>query len=315
MTRSVAAPHVGIWMYENGGGREIEQRLVHALAERGIQTSTGLNLRDARAKDGQISCNGVVMEQLDAFLSYNAGQQTQFQVYLYQALSQAIPTLNNYEAFALAEDKFRTSHLLNSQGICTADYRLCHKNDMDGLKQALRDFGGKLIYKPTDGWGGVGIVKIDSEQALDMLLPFLSRTDLRYFYVERFIDYDNTDYRIDVVDGKFVGCYGRKAPKDDWKTNITSGGSVFVREPDDEVVDLAIRAANTLGLEIAGVDLIYDREREEYVVLEVNTIPAFATPEQEALGINFNQAKIDAMVELIERTATQKSALHTHKVA
>ncbi|TMP37797.1 ATP-grasp domain-containing protein [Pseudoalteromonas rubra] len=315
MTRSVAAPHVGIWMYENGGGREIEQRLVHALAERGIQTSTGLNLRDARAKDGQIICNGVVMEQLDAFLSYNAGQQTQFQVYLYQALSQAIPTLNNYEAFALAEDKFRTSHLLNSQGICTADYRLCHKNDMDGLKQALRDFGGKLIYKPTDGWGGVGIVKIDSEQALDMLLPFLSRTDLRYFYVERFIDYDNTDYRIDVVDGKFVGCYGRKAPKDDWKTNITSGGSVFVREPDDEVVDLAIRAANTLGLEIAGVDLIYDREREEYVVLEVNTIPAFATPEQEALGINFNQAKIDAMVELIERTATQKSALHTHKVA
>ncbi|MCO7189400.1 MULTISPECIES: ATP-grasp domain-containing protein [unclassified Pseudoalteromonas] len=315
MTRSVAAPHVGIWMYENGGGRDIEQRLVHALAERGIQTSTGLNLRDARAKDGQIICNGVVMEQLDAFLSYNAGQQTQFQVYLYQALSQAIPTLNNYEAFALAEDKFRTSHLLNSQSICTADYRLCHKNDMDGLKQALRDFGGKLIYKPTDGWGGVGIVKIDSEQALDMLLPFLSRTDLRYFYVERFIDYDNTDYRIDVVDGKFVGCYGRKAPKDDWKTNITSGGSVFVREPDEEVVELAIRAANTLGLEIAGVDLIYDREREEYVVLEVNTIPAFATPEQEALGLNFNQAKIDAMVELIERTATQKSALHTHKVA
>ncbi|KAF7788639.1 MULTISPECIES: ATP-grasp domain-containing protein [Pseudoalteromonas] len=315
MTRSVAAPHVGIWMYENGGGREIEQRLVHALAERGIQTSTGLNLRDARAKDGQITCNGVVMEQLDTFLSYNAGQQTQFQVYLYQALSQAIPTLNNYDAFALAEDKFRTSHLLNSQGICTADYRLCHKNDMDGLKHALRDFGGKLIYKPTDGWGGVGIVKIDSEQALDMLLPFLSRTDLRYFYVERFIDYDNTDFRIDVVDGKFVGCYGRKAPKDDWKTNITSGGSVFVREPDDEVVDLAIRAANTLGLEIAGVDLIYDREREEYVVLEVNTIPAFATPEQEALGINFNQAKIDAMVDLIERTATQKHALHTHKVA
>ncbi|MCF2907738.1 MULTISPECIES: ATP-grasp domain-containing protein [Pseudoalteromonas] len=315
MTRSVTAPHVGIWMYENGGGREIEQRLVHALAERGIQTSTGLNLRDARAKDGQISCNGVVMEQLDAFLSYNAGQQTQFQVYLYQALSQAIPTLNNYDAFALAEDKFRTSHLLNSQGICTADYRLCHKNDMDGLKQALRDFGGKLIYKPTDGWGGVGIVKIDSEQALDMLLPFLSRTDLRYFYVERFIDYDNTDYRIDVVDGKFVGCYGRKAPKDDWKTNITSGGSVFVREPDDEVVELALRAASTLGLEIAGVDLIYDREREEYVVLEVNTIPAFATPEQEALGINFNQAKIDAMVELIERTATQHNALHTHKVA
>ncbi|WP_440056549.1 ATP-grasp domain-containing protein (plasmid) [Pseudoalteromonas sp. T1lg65] len=311
----MAASHVGIWMYENGGGKAIEQKLVHLLAERGIQASVGLNLRDARAQDGKIMCNGVVMEELDAFLSYNAGQQTQFQLYLYQVLSRTIPTLNNFNAFSLAEDKFRTSHLLSSHGICTADYRLCHKNDMDGLKSAIRDFGGKLVYKPTDGWGGVGIVKIDGEQALDMLLPFLSRTDLRYFYVERFINYDNTDYRIDVVDGKFVGCYGRKAPKDDWKTNITSGGSVFVREPNQEVVDLAIQAANILDLEIAGVDLIYDREREQYVVLEVNTIPAFATPEQEALGLNFNNTKLNAMVELIEKTIQRKSGIHSAKVA
>nr|WP_247682536.1 ATP-grasp domain-containing protein [Pseudoalteromonas sp. MMG013] len=302
-------------MYENGGGSAIERKLVHALAERGIQTSTGLNLRDARAQGGEVICNGVAMEQLDVFLSYNAGQQTQYQLYLYQVLSQAIPTLNNFNAFSLAEDKFRTSHLLSSHGIATPDYRLCHKNDIDGLKGAIRDFGGKLVYKPTDGWGGVGIVKIDGEQALDMLLPFLSRTDLRYFYVERFINYDNTDYRIDIVDGKCVGCYGRKAPKDDWKTNITSGGSVFVREPGQEVIDLAIQATQLLGLEIAGVDLIYDREKEEYVVLEINTIPAFATPEQEALGINFNQNKLDAMVDLIDKTVQRKLALHSAKVA
>lgn len=311
----MTAPHVGIWMYENGGGSAIEHKLVHALAERGIQTSTGLNLRDARAQGGEIVCNGVAMEQLDAFLSYNAGQQTQYQLYLYQVLSQTIPTLNNFNAFSLAEDKFRTAHLLSSHGIATADYRLCHKNDIGGLKAAIRDFGGKLVYKPTDGWGGVGIVKIDSEQALDMLLPFLSRTDLRYFYVERFINYDNTDYRIDIVDGKCVGCYGRKAPKDDWKTNITSGGSVFIREPGQEVIDLAIKATQLLGLEIAGVDLIYDRDKEEYVVLEVNTIPAFATPEQEALGINFNQSKLDAMVDLIDSTVQRKLALHSAKVA
>ncbi|MDK1289688.1 ATP-grasp domain-containing protein [Pseudoalteromonas umbrosa] len=315
MTAVSRAPHVGIWMYENGGGKEIEQQLVHALAERGILASTGLNLRDARARDGGIECNGVAMEQLDAFLSYNAGQQTQYQLYLYETLNETIPTLNNYRAFALAEDKFRTSHLLNSHGIYTPDYRLCHKNDMDGLRAALHDFGGKLVYKPTDGWGGVGIVKIEGEQALDMIMPFLSRTDLRYFYVERFINYDNTDYRVDIVDGQFVGCYGRKAPKDDWKTNVTSGGSVFVREANDEVVELALKATKALGLEIAGVDLIYDREKEQYVVLEVNTIPAFATPEQEQLGLTFNQAKIQAMVGLIEKTVLNKTSFQSAKVA
>jgi ribosomal protein S6--L-glutamate ligase len=171
------------------------------------------------------------------------------------------------------------------------------------------------VYKPTEGWGGVGIVKIDSEQALNMLTPFLTRTDLRYFYVERFINYDNTDYRVDVVDGQVVGCYGRKAPKDDWKTNITSGGTVFVRELNDEVAELALKATAILGLDIAGVDIIYDREFERYVVLEVNTIPAFATPEQEKLGINFNGKKIDAMVNLIEKRAFAELTKKQSKVA
>ncbi|WP_042144634.1 MULTISPECIES: RimK family alpha-L-glutamate ligase [unclassified Pseudoalteromonas] len=304
----MAIANVGLWLYENGGGSQIQTKMVDALKQRDINCVTGLNLRDAYARDGNIFCNGIIMEELDLFLSYNAGQQSQYQLYLYEAISQSIPTINNYAAFALSEDKFKTAHLLNNHSIATPEYRLCHKNDTHGLKKAIKDWGGKLVYKPTDGWGGVGIVKIEGEQALDMLLPFLSRTDLRYFYLERFIDYDNTDYRIDIVDGQLVGCYGRKAPKDDWKTNITSGGSIFVREPNDQVVNLAKRAADLAGLEIAGVDLIYDREQERYVVLEINSIPAFATPEQEKLGLNFNNKKLDAIVNLIDRTVSQSTS-------
>jgi len=42
-------------------------------------------------------------------------------------------------------------------------------------------------------------------------------------------------------------------------------------------------------------------EREEYVVLEVNGISAFATPEQEKLGLDFNKKKIDLIVDMIDR--------------
>ncbi|PAJ72948.1 hypothetical protein CJF42_18555 [Pseudoalteromonas sp. NBT06-2] len=304
----MALANVGLWLYENGGGTQIQTKMVDALKQRDINCITGLNLREAYARDGNIFCNNIIMEELDLFLSYNAGQQSQYQLYLYEAISQSIPTINNYAAFALSEDKFKTSHLLNNHTIATPEYRLCHKNDTHGLKTAIKDWGGKLVYKPTDGWGGAGIVKIEGEQALDMLLPFLSRTDLRYFYLERFIDYDNTDYRIDIVDGKFIGCYGRKAPKDDWKTNVTSGGSIFVREPNDEVVALAKQAVDLAGLEIAGVDLIYDREQERYVVLEINSIPAFATPEQEKRGLNFNTKKLDAIVNLIDKTVFQSTS-------
>ncbi len=61
-----------------------------------------------------------------------------------------------------------------------------------------------------------------------------------------------------------------------------------------------------VGTDIAGVDIIYDLEREEYVVLEVNGIPAFATPEQERLGLDFNNKKIDLIVDLIDRRTKKR---------
>lgn len=45
----------------------------------------------------------------------------------------------------------------------------------------------------------------------------------------------------------------------------------------------------------------YDMGKEEYVVLEVNGIPAFSTPEQENMGMDFNGKKIDLIVDLIDR--------------
>lgn len=300
-------PTVGLWMYRNGGGSEIQQQIVKMLNDKNIKTITDLDLANANARGGEIICNGVTMESLSAFFTYNAGEQSPYQVYLYQALSKTIPTLNNYQSFAITEDKFLTAHLLNRSNIRTAEYRLISQIDIPLLKNAVREWEGHVVYKPTDGWGGNGIVKIEDERSLDVLIPFLNRIDMKHFYLEKFINYDKTDYRVDIVDGEFVGCYGRSAPADDWKTNITSGGSVILREPNDEIIELAIKAAKVTGLEIAGVDLLFDLDTQEYVVLEVNGIPAFATPEQEQLGLNFNKLKIQKIVDLIERTVEENS--------
>ena len=296
---------VGIWMYQNGGGDKIERKLVKKLNERGIETFTGLNLRQAHVKKGHIYHNKLKVDKLDLFFSYNAGEQTQYQVFLYEALSRVIPTVNSYSAFELTEDKFQTSFLLQHHGVPTPEFRLHHRDDNHYLEKIIKKWK-KMVYKPTDGWGGVGLTKIENQDTLDMLLPFLNQMDLRFFYVEKFVNYDNTDYRVDIVDGQFVGCYGRRASGSDWRTNITSGGSVFLREANDEVINLAIKAADICGCDIAGVDIIYDLEREEYVVLEVNGIPAFATPEQEKMGLNFNDKKIDLIVNLIDKKTKNK---------
>ncbi len=291
---------IGMWLYQNGGGDVIGKKIIKKLKERDIYTIDDVNLRSATAKNGNIVHNGIKLNKLDLFFSYNAGEQTQYQVYLYQALNRVIPMINTYDSFALTEDKFHTSFILRQNGILTPDYRLCHRDDTAELRKTIKKWD-KMVYKPTDGWGGVGLTKIESEANLDMLMPFLNQMDLRYFYVERFVTYDNTDFRVDIVDGEFVGCYGRKASGTDWRTNITSGGSVFMREPNDEIINIAKKASKICGTDIAGVDIIYDLEKEKYIVLEVNGIPAFATPEQEKMGLNFNNKKIELIVEMIDR--------------
>ncbi|WP_373036865.1 RimK family alpha-L-glutamate ligase [Sulfurimonas sp.] len=296
---------IGMWLYSNSGGDKIGKKIIKKLKERDIETIDNINLRHATAKNGNILHNGEKLNKLDLFFSYNAGEQTLYQTYLYQALNRIIPMINSYDAFALTEDKFHTSFVLRNNGIQTADYKLCHRDDSEQLRKIIKKWD-KMVYKPTDGWGGLGLTKIESEATLNMLLPFLNQMDLRYFYVEKFIKYDNTDFRVDIVDGEFVSCYGRKASATDWRTNVTSGGSVFLREADDEIIKIAKKACKACGVDIGGVDIIYDLEKEEYVVLEVNGIPAFATPDQEKMGLDFNNKKIDLIVNLIDRK-TKKS--------
>ncbi len=291
---------IGMWLYSNGGGDKIGKKIIKKLKERGIETIDNINLRHAIAKNSHILYKDIKLDKLDLFFSYNAGEQTQYQMYLYQALNRVIPMINTYDSFALTEDKFQTSFVLRNAGVKTADYKLCHRDDGHQLKKIIKKWD-KMVYKPTDGWGGVGLTKIENEANLDMLLPFLNQMDLRYFYVEKFINYDNTDFRVDIVDGEFIGCYGRKASGTDWRTNVTSGGSVFMRDANDDIIAVAKKAAKVCGVDIAGVDIIYDREKEEYIVLEVNGIPAFATPEQEKMGLDFNEKKIEKIVELIDK--------------
>jgi len=297
---------IGMWLYKNSGGDAIGKKIIKKLRERDILTIDDINLRYATAKNKNIVHNKIKLNKLDLFFSYNAGQQTIYQAYLYQALNRMIPMINSFDAFQLTEDKFQTSFVLRNAGVKTADYRLCHRDESDeNLHKILKRWGG-MVYKPTNGWGGTGLSKIEDEESLQTLLPSLNQSNTREVFVERFINYDNSDFRVDIVDGHYVGCYGRRASGTDWRTNVTSGGSIFMRECNEDVLKVALDAAKACKTDIAGVDIIYDQEREEYVVLEVNGIPAFATPEQEKMGLDFNDKKIELIVDLIDRKTHKK---------
>ena len=86
------------------------------------------------------------------------------------------------------------------------------------------------------------------------------------------------DIRAFVVDGKVIAAMERRAGGDDFKANISQGGSGLEIELDEIATDLSIQSAEALDLQVAGIDLLYDENG--YTICEANSFPGFKGLEQ-----------------------------------
>jgi ribosomal protein S6--L-glutamate ligase len=81
------------------------------------------------------------------------------------------------------------------------------------------------------------------------------------------------DIRVMVVGGRVLGAMQRTAKLGRFRANVHQGADVSVFPLDDQLEWLALRAAEVVGLDIAGVDLV--RGADGYRVIEVNSAPGF----------------------------------------
>ena len=86
-------------------------------------------------------------------------------------------------------------------------------------------------------------------------------------------DSHGKDIRIVVVGGKVVGGMKRESNDGDFRANITRGGGAKPIEIDEQMEYLALETTNLLGLDISGVDLLYDNGG--YKICEINSSPGF----------------------------------------
>src|SRR5690606_22339490 len=92
------------------------------------------------------------------------------------------------------------------------------------------------------------------------------------FVVQEFIgEARGADLRCFVVGGKVVATMRRQAPKGDFRSNLHRGGKARAVAATAAEQEVAVRAAQLLGLGVAGVDLI--RSTRGPLVLEVNASP------------------------------------------
>ncbi len=72
-----------------------------------------------------------------------------------------------------------------------------------------------------------------------------------------------------------IGVMRRHATRGDWRTNVSLGGRAEPCELEPQGERLALAAADAIGAEMAGVDLVPDLDRGQLVVLEVNAVPGW----------------------------------------
>jgi len=138
------------------------------------------------------------------------------------------------------------------------------------------------ILKILSGTQGVGVMRVkglDETASIVDTLKFFGEVVLLQEYIRN----PGVDVRVFVVGDRVVGAMKRIAPQGEWRANIHLGAKGVPLKLDAHSKEVAIRAAKAVGLEVSGVDMIFN-DTVPYV-LEVNASPGFRGL-LEATGIN-----------------------------
>jgi RimK family alpha-L-glutamate ligase len=185
------------------------------------------------------------------------------------SLSRLRPTLNRPENVLTAFHKFATATTLAGSDVQIPDATLAL--DADRLNAEKAKYGDEVVYKTAIGTHGGGTWKISADERVN------PRVGDRFAFLQELVDRDegrHRDLRVYVVDDVIVGTMRRFAPDNDWRTNVALGGAVEgVDDLPEDAADMALEAADLVGLDYAGVDLV--EGDDGWHLLEVNPTAGF----------------------------------------
>jgi len=178
--------------------------------------------------------------------------------------------LNESVAITRSRDKLRSLQIMARAGIGLPLTGFA--NSPDDTKDLIKLVGGApLVVKLLEGTQGKGVVLAETHKAAESLIDAFRNLDANFLVQEFIKEAGGADIRCLVVGSKVVAAMKRQAKEGEFRSNLHRGGTASLIRLTPEERSTAIRAAQKMGLNVAGVDLL--RSNHGAVVLEVNSSP------------------------------------------
>tara|TARA_B100001027_G_C16216951_1_gene307906 strand:+ start:178 stop:1050 length:873 start_codon:yes stop_codon:yes gene_type:complete len=178
--------------------------------------------------------------------------------------------VNSSVAISNSRDKLRSMQILAEKGInMPVTGFASHTKDIEGVIESVGS--SPLVMKLLQGTQGQGIVLAETRKAAESVMSAFRQLDADIMVQEYIKESSGTDIRAFVIGNKVVAAMKRVAPEGEFRSNLHRGATVEKISLTNEENQIAIRAANMLGLKIAGVDLM--RSNRGPLILEVNSSP------------------------------------------
>lgn len=184
-----------------------------------------------------------------------------------------VKIFNSPKSIEISKDKFYTQQLLAQNHLPIPKTMLIKFPINEKLvKQKL---GFPLIVKAISGSQGSGVYLLKDENTFRDLMQLLRLNNTNmHFILQEFVQPSyGTDIRVFLIDNKPIACIQRIATNSSFKANYSQGARAIEYPMNDEIKTLAIKTTQLLGLDFAGVDLLFDGKH--FKICEANSAPGF----------------------------------------
>lgn len=214
-----------------------------------------------------------------------------------------IPTVTESQALVRSRDKLRSLQILARSNVGLP--KTVFTNYSKEVDKIIDSVGGApLIVKLLEGTQGYGVVLAPTRKAAESIIDAFHSMKARVIVQEFIEEAKGADIRVFVVDNKVVGAMKRQGKEGEFRSNLHQGGTGKIIKLSKEERNIALTAAKSMNLSIAGVDLLQSSRGP--LVLEVNSSPGLEGIEK-ATGIDIASKIIDYADKLIQHKRNKAS--------